>query len=59
MSHVRSSMPPVELKRDPGFKVPQTKKEFEALTYTQMVQLLDERPDVYERFTKQQKKGGI
>lgn len=42
----------VTLPRDPGLKIPETKAQFDALSYKERVQLQEEHPDVYRVFTK-------
>jgi hypothetical protein len=55
MLHVKSSGTPVKPRRDPNFKPPTTAKEFDKLTYAQRLQLHDEYPLTYKRFTVDRK----
>lgn len=47
--HVQSNLS-VTIPRDPNFKPPQTREEFERLDYTARAQLQAEYPDVYKLF---------
>ena len=53
MSHVKSSITN-QLPRDPNFKPPKTKEDFDRLGYKERVQLQREHPALYEKFATRQ-----